>query len=120
VKLGTMVIVPTVDDSHACGRADRWLDHLSGGRLILDWAVVSPVLSMKAFALTRTQGGSVLLNTLSSSWMASKGYTRAVVTLQQPRRDIRPLRSNHFGGHLRRGGSPQSMPIMAKLGVVCS
>ena len=73
---------------------------------------------MKAFALTRTKGGSVLLNTLSSSWTASKRLHRGrchapAATSGHPALSAQIIPGRTYAAAV----SPESMPIMAQLGV---
>src|SRR5256885_17055508 len=119
VKLGTMVIVLPWHDPMRVAEQISLLDHLSGGRLILGLGRGLARVEYEGFRTDQNEGrqrfveyAQLILDGLE------KGYIEGGATLQQPRRDIRPSPLKSFRGRTYAAAvSPESMPIMAKLGV---
>ncbi len=119
VKLGTMVLVLPWHDPMRVAEQIALLDHLSGGRLILGLGRGLARVEYEGFRVDQNEGrqrfveyAQLVLDGLE------KGYIEGGVTLQQPRRDIRPSPLKSFRGRTYAAAvSPESMPIMAKLGV---
>src|ERR1700757_2294063 len=119
VKLGTMVIVLPWHDPIRVAEQVSLLDHLSGGRLILGLGRGLARIEYEGFRLDQNEGRSrfveyaqLVLNALESGYMEGGEITR------QPRRAIRPFPSRSFRGRTYAAAvSPESVPIMAKLGI---
>lgn len=119
VKLGSMVIVLPWHDPIRVAEQISLLDHLSGGRMILGLGRGLARVEYEGFRLDQNEGrqrfveyADLLLNGLE------KGYIEGGMLVNQPRRDIRPYPSRSFRGRTYAAAvSPESMPIMAKLGV---
>jgi alkanesulfonate monooxygenase SsuD/methylene tetrahydromethanopterin reductase-like flavin-dependent oxidoreductase (luciferase family) len=95
------------------------LDHISNGRFILSLGRGLARIEYEGFRLDQNDGRSLfveyaelILNALENGFMEGGSYTR------QPRADIRPLPARSFKGRTYAAAvSPDSIPIMAKLGV---
>lgn len=119
VKLGSMVVVLPWHDPMRIAEQISLLDHLSGGRMILGLGRGLARVEYEGFRIHQDEGrqrfveyAELLLNGLE------KGYLEGGETIQQPRRDIRPFPLKSFRGRTYAAAvSPQSMPLMAKLGV---
>src|SRR6266511_3523095 len=119
VKLGTMVIVLPWHDPMRVAEQISLLDHLSGGRVILGLGRGLARVEYEGFRIDQNEGrqrfveyAQLVLNGLE------QGYIEGGATLQQPRRDIRPYPLKSFRGRTYAAAvSPESMPIMAQLGV---
>jgi len=119
VKLGTMVIVLPWHDPIRVAEQISLLDHLSGGRLILGLGRGLARVEYEGFRIDQNEGrqrfvayAQLILDGLE------KGYIEDSGMLQQPRRDIRPYPLKSFRGRTYAAAvSPESMPIMAQLGV---
>jgi alkanesulfonate monooxygenase SsuD/methylene tetrahydromethanopterin reductase-like flavin-dependent oxidoreductase (luciferase family) len=119
VKLGSMVVVLPWHDPMRIAEQISLLDHLSGGRMILGLGRGLARVEYEGFRIKQDEGrqrfvecAELLLNGLEN------GYLEGGETIQQPRRDIRPFPLKSFRGRTYAAAvSPESMPIMAKLGV---
>src|SRR5580700_2967853 len=119
VKLGSMVVVLPWHDPIRVAEQASLLDHLSNGRFILGLGRGLARIEYEGFRLDQNEGRSLfveyaelVLNALENGYMEGGKYTR------QPRRDIRPFPARSFKGRSYAAAvSPESMPIMAKLGV---
>ncbi|MGH7964702.1 MAG: LLM class flavin-dependent oxidoreductase [Candidatus Binatia bacterium] len=118
-KLGTMVIVLPWHDPVRVAEQISMLDHLSNGRMILGFGRGLARVEYEGFRVDQNEGrqrfveyAQLVINALE------KGYMEGGPTTQQPRRDIRPYPSRSFRGRTYAAAvSPESMPIMAKLGI---
>jgi alkanesulfonate monooxygenase SsuD/methylene tetrahydromethanopterin reductase-like flavin-dependent oxidoreductase (luciferase family) len=118
-RLGTMVVVLPWHDPVRVAEQISLLDHLSGGRLILGLGRGLARVEYEGFRVDQNQGrqrfleyAELVLNALE------RGYIEGGETLKQPRRDIRPYPRWSFRGRTYAAAvSPDSMPIMARLGV---
>ena len=118
-KLGTMVIVLPWHDPVRVAEQISLLDHLSGGRMILGLGRGLARVEYEGFRIDQNEGrqrfleyAQLVLNALE------KGYVEGGETIKQPRRDIRPYPFRSFRGRTYAAAvSPDSMPIMAKLGI---
>ena len=118
-KLGSMVVVLPWHDPMRIAEQISLLDHLSGGRMILGLGRGLARVEYEGFRINQDEGrqrfvecAELLLNGLEN------GYLEGGETIQQPRRDIRPFPLKSFRGRTYAAAvSPQSMPIMAQLGV---
>lgn len=118
VKLGTMVIVLPWHDPMRIAEQISLLDHLSGGRMVLGLGRGLGNVEYEGFRIDQGTGrerfveyAELLLEGLE------RGYLEGGATVRQPRRDIRPLPFKSFRGRTYAAAvSPESMPIMAKLG----
>jgi alkanesulfonate monooxygenase SsuD/methylene tetrahydromethanopterin reductase-like flavin-dependent oxidoreductase (luciferase family) len=119
VKLGSMVIVLPWHDPIRVAEQVSVLDHLSNGRFILGLGRGLARIEYEGFRLDQNEGRSLfveyaelILNALENGYMEGGRHTN------QPRREIRPFPARSFKGRTYAAAvSPESMPIMAKLGV---
>jgi alkanesulfonate monooxygenase SsuD/methylene tetrahydromethanopterin reductase-like flavin-dependent oxidoreductase (luciferase family) len=119
VKLGSMVVVLPWHDPIRVAEQISLLDHLSNGRFILGLGRGLARVEYEGFRLDQNQGrnkfveyAELILNALEN------GYMEGGLLTNQPRRDIRPYPARSFKGRSYAAAvSPESMPIMAKLGV---
>ena len=120
ILLGTGVIVLPWHDPMRIAEQITVLDNLSGGRMILGLG--------RGIARVEYEGFRVDMNTsreklVEYSQMILDGLERGYMEhdgqfVQQPRRDIRPRPEHSFKGRVYAAAvSPESMPIMAKLGI---
>src|SRR5229473_5132518 len=119
VELGTMVVVLPWHDPIRVAEQVSVLDHLSNGRFILGIGRGLARIEYEGFRLDQNEGralfveyAELILNALEKGYMEGGRHTN------QPRRDIRPLPFRSFRGRTYAAAvSPDSMPVMAKLGV---
>jgi alkanesulfonate monooxygenase SsuD/methylene tetrahydromethanopterin reductase-like flavin-dependent oxidoreductase (luciferase family) len=119
IRVGSMVVVLPWHDPIRVAEQVSLLDHLSGGRLILGLGRGLARIEYEGFRLDQNEGRSrfveyaqLVLNALETGYMEGGEITR------QPRRAIRPFPSRSFRGRTYAAAvSPESVPIMAKLGV---
>ncbi|HVA69644.1 MAG TPA: LLM class flavin-dependent oxidoreductase [Candidatus Binataceae bacterium] len=119
VKLGSMVVVLPWHDPIRVAEQISLLDHVSNGRFILGLGRGLARVEYEGFRLDQNEGrnlfveyADLILNSLENGYMEGGRHTN------QPRRDIRPAPSRSFKGRTYAAAvSPESMPIMAKLGV---
>ncbi len=119
VKLGSMVVVLPWHDPIRVAEQISLLDHVSNGRFILGIGRGLARVEYEGFRLDQNEGrnsfveyAELILNALE------KGYMEGGIKTNQPRRDIRPYPARSFKGRTYAAAvSPESMPIMAKLGV---
>ncbi len=118
-KLGTMVIVLPWHDPIRVAEQISLLDHVSGGRMILGFGRGLARVEYDGFRIDQNEGrerfveyAELIINGLEN------GYIEGGLATQQPRRDIRPYPAYSFKGRTYAAAvSPESMPIMARLGV---
>lgn len=119
IKLGSMVVVLPWHDPIRVAEQVSVLDHLSNGRFILGLGRGLARIEFEGFRLDQNEGralfveyAELILNALAKGHMEGGRHTN------QPRRDIRPLPARSFRNRTYAAAvSPESMPIMAKLGV---
>lgn len=119
VKLGSMVVVLPWHDPLRVAEQISLLDHMADGRFILGLGRGLARIEYEGFRLDQNEGrnlfveyAELVLNALENGYMEGGKYTK------QPRRDIRPFPARSFKGRSYAAAvSPESMPIMAKLGV---
>ena len=119
IRLGSMVVVLPWHDPIRVAEQVSLLDHVSGGRLILGLGRGLARIEYEGFRLDQNEGRSrfveyaeLVLNGLETGYMEGGEITR------QPRRAIRPFPARSFRGRTYAAAvSPDSIPIMAKLGV---
>ena len=119
VKLGSMVVVLPWHDPIRVAEQASMLDHLSNGRFILGLGRGLARIEYEGFRLDQNEGrnlfveyAELVLNALEKGYMEGGRHTN------QPRRDIRPFPARSFRGRSYAAAvSPESMPIMARLGV---
>jgi len=119
VKLGSMVVVLPWHDPMRVAEQISMLDHVSNGRFILGLGRGLARIEYEGFRLDQNEGrnlfveyAELILNGLEQGYVEGGKYTK------QPRRDIRPFPARSFKGRSYAAAvSPESMPIMAKLGV---
>ena len=120
VQLGSMVIVLPWHDPVRVAEEIAMLDALSGGRMILG---IGRGLGRVEFDGFRVPMDESRDRFVESATMILEGLERGFVELdgkhfQQPRRDIRPAPFRTFRGRTFAAAvSPESMPVMARLGV---
>jgi len=119
VKLGSMVVVLPWHDPIRVAEQVTMLDHLSDGRFILGLGRGLARIEYEGFRLDQNEGrnlfveyAQLVLNALENGYMEGGAKTN------QPRRDIRPFPARSFRGRTYAAAvSPESMPILARLGV---
>ena len=120
VKLGTMVVVTPWHDPMWMAEQLAMLDNMSGGRLVLGMGRGLGPQEFRGYRIDMTQSrqlflehGEALLRGFESGYMEYDGEL-----YKQPRTEIRPrpLRSLR-GRAYASSNSPESMAVMAKLGV---
>lgn len=118
-KLGSMVVVLPWHDPIRVAEQVSVLDHLSNGRLILGLGRGLARIEFEGFRLDQNEGRALFVEHAELVLSAlEKGYMEGGRHTQQPRRYIRPLPARSFRGRTYAAAvSPESMPIMAKLGV---
>jgi alkanesulfonate monooxygenase SsuD/methylene tetrahydromethanopterin reductase-like flavin-dependent oxidoreductase (luciferase family) len=120
VQLGSMVIVLPWHDPVRVAEEVAMLDALSGGRMILG---IGRGLGRVEFDGFRVPMDESRERFVESATMILEGLENGFVELdgkhfQQPRRDIRPAPFKTFRGRTFAAAvSPESMPVMARLGV---
>lgn len=119
VKLGSMVVVLPWHDPVRVAEQIALLDHLSGGRTILGLGRGLARVEYEGFRVAQHEGRQRFLEYAELVLKAlEKGYIEGGETLKQPRRDIRPSPLRSFRGRTYAAAvSPESMPIMARLGL---
>jgi len=120
VKLGSMVIVLPWHDPVRVAEEVAMLDNLSGGRMILG---IGRGLGRVEYDGFRADMNESRGRFIEYADMILTGLERGYVEYQgeyltQPRRDIRPAPFRSFRGRTYAAAvSPDSMPVMARLGV---
>lgn len=120
VQLGSMVIVLPWHDPVRVAEEVSMLDNLSGGRMILGVGRGLGRVEFEGFRVPMEESRDRFVETAE---LVLEGLERGYVELdgqflQQPRRDIRPQPFKSFRGRTFAAAvSPESMPIMARLGV---
>ena len=120
VKLGSMVIVLPWHDPMRISEQISVLDHLSGGRMILGLGRGAGRVEFDAFRQDMgdsrqrfVESAECVLAGLENGYCEYQGEF-----VQQPRADIRPAPFKTFKGRTYAAAvSPESVAIMAKLGV---
>ena len=120
VQLGSMVIVLPWHDPIRVTEEICMLDALSGGRMILGIGRGLGRVEFDGFRVSMDESrdrfiesAQMILEGLENGYVEFDG-----VHIQQPRRDIRPAPFKSFRGRTFAAAvSPESMPIMAELGV---
>ena len=120
VGLGSMVVVLPWHDPIRAAEQIAMLDHLSGGRMILGIGRGLGRVEFEGFRIDMgesrgrfVEAAKLVLEGLENGWMEGGGDY-----VTQPRRDLRPAPFKTFRGRTFAAAvSPDSMPIMAKLGV---
>jgi alkanesulfonate monooxygenase SsuD/methylene tetrahydromethanopterin reductase-like flavin-dependent oxidoreductase (luciferase family) len=118
-KLGSMVVVLPWHDPIRVAEQVSMLDHLSNGRFILGLGRGLARIEYEGFRLDQNEGRALFVEYAELILSAlEKGYMEGGRHTNQPRREIRPLPARSFRGRTYAAAvSPESMPIMAKLGV---
>jgi alkanesulfonate monooxygenase SsuD/methylene tetrahydromethanopterin reductase-like flavin-dependent oxidoreductase (luciferase family) len=118
-KLGSMVVVLPWHDPIRVAEQVSMLDHVSDGRFILGIGRGLARVEYEGFRLDQNEGrnlfveyAELIISALEKGYMEGGSFTR------QPRREIRPAPFKSFRQRTYAAAvSPESMPIMAKLGV---
>ena len=118
-RLGSMVVVLPWHDPVRVAEQVVLLDHLSNGRLILGIGRGLARVEYEGLRVDQNQGRRRFLEYAELVLKGlEQGYIEGGETLRQPRRDIRPYPLKSFRGRTYAAAvSPESMPIMARLGV---
>ncbi len=119
VKLGSMVIVVPWHDPIRVAEQVSMLDHVSNGRFILGIGRGLARIEYEGFRLDQNEGRALFVEHAELILEAlEKGYMEGGAHTKQPRREIRPFPYKSFRGRTYAAAvSPDSSPIMAKLGV---
>ena len=120
IQLGTGVIVLPWHDPMRVAEQITMLDNLSGGRLILGIGRGLARVEYEGFGVDMntsrqrfTETAECILTGLEQGYLEYEGET-----IRQARRDLRPAPRRSFRGRTYAAAvSPESMPIMAKLGI---
>ncbi len=120
IRLGTDVLVLPWHDPMRLAEQIALVDNLSGGRLILGIGRGLARVEYDGFRLDMnvsrqhfTESAEAILQGLEQGFVEYNGEI-----VKQPRRDIRPRPERSFRGRTYAAAvSPDSMPVMAKLGV---
>jgi alkanesulfonate monooxygenase SsuD/methylene tetrahydromethanopterin reductase-like flavin-dependent oxidoreductase (luciferase family) len=118
-KLGSAVVVLPWHDPIRVAEQVSVLDNLSNGRMILGLGRGLARIEYEGFRIDQNEGrnlfteyAELLIDALEKGYMEGGRYTN------QPRREIRPFPFKSFKGRTYAAAvSPESMPIMAKLGI---
>jgi alkanesulfonate monooxygenase SsuD/methylene tetrahydromethanopterin reductase-like flavin-dependent oxidoreductase (luciferase family) len=119
-RLGSMVVVLPWHDPMRVAEEVAMLDNISGGRLILGLGRGAGKVEFDGFRLSMdesrerfTESAQMLLKGLETGYCEYDG-----TFVKQPRAAIRPAPFKSFRGRTYAAAvSPESLPIMAKLGV---
>jgi alkanesulfonate monooxygenase SsuD/methylene tetrahydromethanopterin reductase-like flavin-dependent oxidoreductase (luciferase family) len=119
-RLGSMVVVLPWHDPMRVAEEVSMLDNISGGRLILGLGRGAGKVEFDGFRLSMdesrqrfTESAEMLLRGLESGYCEYEG-----TFVKQPRAAIRPAPFKSFRGRTYAAAvSPESLPIMARLGV---
>jgi len=119
-QLGSMVVVLPWHDPMRAAEEIAMLDNISGGRLILGLGRGAGKVEFDGFRLSMdesrprfVEGAEMVLRGLETGYCEYAG-----VYVKQPRAAIRPAPFKSFRGRTYAAAvSPESLPIMAKLGV---
>jgi alkanesulfonate monooxygenase SsuD/methylene tetrahydromethanopterin reductase-like flavin-dependent oxidoreductase (luciferase family) len=119
-RLGSMVVVLPWHDPMRVAEEVSMLDNISGGRLILGLGRGAGKVEFDGFRLSMdesrqrfTESAEMLLGGLETGYCEYDG-----TFVKQPRAAIRPAPFKSFRGRTYAAAvSPESLPIMAKLGV---
>jgi alkanesulfonate monooxygenase SsuD/methylene tetrahydromethanopterin reductase-like flavin-dependent oxidoreductase (luciferase family) len=117
--LGSMVVVLPWHDPLRVAEQVALIDHMSDGRFIFGIGRGLARIEYEGFRIDQNEGRSLfveyaelIMNALEKGYMEGGSFTK------QPRREIRPFPFKSFKGRTYAAAvSPESMPIMAKLGV---
>jgi alkanesulfonate monooxygenase SsuD/methylene tetrahydromethanopterin reductase-like flavin-dependent oxidoreductase (luciferase family) len=118
-KLGSMVVVLPWHDPIRVAEQVSMLDHVSDGRFIFGIGRGLARIEYDGFRIDQNEGRDLFVEYAQLIIDAlEKGYMEGGSFTQQPRREIRPLPFKSFKGRTYAAAvSPESMPIMAKLGI---
>jgi alkanesulfonate monooxygenase SsuD/methylene tetrahydromethanopterin reductase-like flavin-dependent oxidoreductase (luciferase family) len=119
-RLGSMVVVLPWHDPMRVAEEVAMLDNISGGRLILGLGRGAGKVEFDGFRLSMdesrerfTESAEMLLSGLETGYCEYDG-----TFVKQPRAAIRPAPFKSFRGRTYAAAvSPESLPVMAKLGV---
>jgi alkanesulfonate monooxygenase SsuD/methylene tetrahydromethanopterin reductase-like flavin-dependent oxidoreductase (luciferase family) len=118
-RLGSMVVVLPWHDPVRVAEQISLLDQLSGGRVILGLGRGLARVEYEGFRIDQSEGRQRFLEYTQLVLTAlEQGFIEGGESLKQPRRDIRPQPFRSFRGRTYAAAvSPESMPIMAQLGL---
>src|SRR3984957_10222541 len=119
VRLGSMVVVLPWHDPMRVAEQVSMLDHVSDGRFIFGIGRGLAPIEYDGFRVDQNEGRNLFVEHAELIMNAlEKGYMEGGAHTNQPRREIRPFPFKSFKGRTYAAAvSPESMPIMAKLGV---
>jgi alkanesulfonate monooxygenase SsuD/methylene tetrahydromethanopterin reductase-like flavin-dependent oxidoreductase (luciferase family) len=117
--LGSMVVVLPWHDPLRVAEQVALIDHISDGRFIFGIGRGLARIEYEGFRIDQNEGRSLFVEYAELIMNAlEKGYMEGGAFTKQPRREIRPFPFKSFKGRTYAAAvSPESMPIMAKLGV---
>ena len=115
----TMVIVLPWHDPIRVAEQISVLDHVANGRFILGIGRGLARIEYEGFRIDQNEGRNLFVEYAELILEAlEKGYMEGGLHTKQPRREIRPFPFKSFRGRSYAAAvSPDSSPIMAKLGV---
>lgn len=118
LQLGTMVIVLPWHDPVRVAEQISMLDHLCDGRMILGLGRGLGRVEYDGFRIDMDEGRNRFVEYAQLVLEGlERGYVEGGDSVKQPRRDIRPYPAHSFRGRTYAAAvSPESMPIMARLG----
>ncbi len=119
VKLGTMVVVLPWHDPIRVAEQLSLLDHVSQGRLIFGMGRGLAPMEYEGLRVDQNQSRALFVEYAELIMGAlESGYMEGGIHTRQPRRAIRPRPARSFRGRTyAAANSPESLPLMAKLGV---
>jgi len=118
-KLGSMVVVLPWHDPIRVAEQISMLDHVSNGRMIFGMGRGLARIEYEGFRLDMNEGRNLFVEHAELIMKALEtGIMEGGRMIRQPAREVRPFPFKSFKGRTYAAAvSPESMPIMAKLGV---
>jgi len=119
VKLGTMVVVLPWHDPMRVAEQVSLVDHVSQGRLIFGMGRGLAPVEYEGLRVDQDNSRALFVEYAELIMQAlESGYMEGGAHTGQPRRAIRPRPARSFRGRTyAAANSPESLPLMAKLGV---
>jgi alkanesulfonate monooxygenase SsuD/methylene tetrahydromethanopterin reductase-like flavin-dependent oxidoreductase (luciferase family) len=119
MRLGTAVIVAPWHDPVRLAEQFSWLDHLSGGRLVVGFGRGLARLEYEGLRVDQSKARELFDEIVALVLEAMEtGYIEGGQIFKQPRREIRPRPLRSLKGRtFVAGGTPDSLRSTAKLGL---
>ncbi|MEI9988701.1 MAG: LLM class flavin-dependent oxidoreductase [Rhizomicrobium sp.] len=119
MRLGTAVIVAPWHDPVRLAEQITWLDHLSGGRVVIGFGRGLARLEFEGLRIDQSKARELFDEVVALVMNALEtGYIEGGEIFQQPRREIRPRPLRSLKGRaFVAGGTPDSLRATAKLGL---